>query len=139
MRIRTTTLLPRSRTGQVRLGYALAPVGIALVSLGIAGMRIYTHIPNISLLYLFVILALASTVGRGPAILAALLAVLVDNFCFVEPRYTFAIHEPAEWLALIVFLLTAFVAGQLHGICRWQRDRPAMPGERVSARPGALR
>lgn len=132
MRAWMTTLRPRSRTDQLRLGYALAPVGVALISLGIAGVRVYAHIPNISLLYLFVILALASTVGRGPAILAALLAFLIYNFCFVEPRYTFAIHEPAEWLALLVFLLTALVAGQLTAALR-ERAEEARRHEHITS------
>ncbi len=83
---RVAALSPAARQG---LGYALAPVGVALVSLAIAVVNVRARIPNISVLYLLVILALASTLGRGSAIFAALLAFLAYDFFFVEPLYTF--------------------------------------------------
>ncbi len=107
-----------STAGRRRLGYALAPVGVALVSLAIAVVNVRARIPNISVLYLLVILALASTLGRGSAVFAALLAFLAYDFFFVEPLYTFTIRDPEEWLALLVFLLTAAVAGQLTAALR---------------------
>ena len=127
-----TGLAQRSRTAQVRLGYALALAGTALVSLLIAGIRAYAHIPNLSLLYLFVVLALASTIGRRPAVLAAVLAFLAYNFLFVEPRYTFTIHDPHQWLALLVFLVTALVAGQLTAALREQAEE-ARRREQIAA------
>ncbi|HET8630029.1 MAG TPA: ATP-binding protein [Thermomicrobiales bacterium] len=114
------------------LGYALAPAGVALVSLVIALIRLRVHIPNISNLYLVVILALASTVGRGPAIFASLLAFFTYDFFFTEPYYTFTIREPAEWLALVVFFLVAVVAGQLTAALR-ARAEEARRRERDNA------
>lgn len=114
----TDRLVRRSRLGRRRVGYALAPVGVALISLSIAAVNRWAHIPNISILYLLVILALASTVGRGPAVVAALLAFLAYDFFFTEPLYTFTIRDPQEWLALLVFLFTAAVAGQLAAALR---------------------
>lgn len=108
-----TTLARLSRKEQRHLGYLLAPLGVALVSLVIAAVRTRAQIPNISILYLLIVLALASTVGRRPAILASVLAFLAYDFLFVEPVYTFTVADPDEWLALLVFLLTALVAGQL--------------------------
>ncbi|HEX5502446.1 MAG TPA: DUF4118 domain-containing protein, partial [Thermomicrobiales bacterium] len=78
-----------------------------MVSVAIALIRLRVLIPNLSILYLVVILALASTAGRGPAVCAALLALLAYDFFFVEPLYTITIRDPAEWLALVVFLLVA--------------------------------
>lgn len=114
----TDTLARRSRMERRCLGYALAPVGVALISLTIAAVNLWAHIPNISILYLLIILALASTVGRSPAVIAALLAFLAYDFFFVEPIYTFTIRDPQEWLALLVFLFTAAVAGQLAAALR---------------------
>ncbi|HET8627588.1 MAG TPA: DUF4118 domain-containing protein [Thermomicrobiales bacterium] len=95
------TLAGLSAAERRRLGYALAPVGIALVSLVIAAVRQHALIPNLSILYLLVILALASTVGRGPAVFAALLAFLTYDYFFTEPRYTLTIRAsaagPGRW------------------------------------------
>jgi len=114
----TDMLARRSRMERRCLGYALAPVGVAVISLAIAAVNLLARIPNISVLYLLIILALASTVGRGPAIIAALLAFLAYDFFFVEPIYTFTIRDPQEWLALLVFLFTAAVTGQLAAALR---------------------
>lgn len=71
------------------------------------------HVANISLLYLLIVIASAHRFGSGPAILASLLAVLSFDWFFVEPRHTFTANNPAEWLALGVFLVTAIVISQL--------------------------
>lgn len=71
------------------------------------------HIANLSMLYLVAILAAASLFGRGPAILAAVAAFLAFDWFFVEPVHTFAVVDPEEWVALLLFLLTAVLTGQL--------------------------
>lgn len=110
-----TKLVGLSRDEQRLLGYLGALVGVAFVSLAIAIVRTRAQIPNLIILHLFVVLALASTVGRRPAIVASVLAILSYNFFFTEPVYTFTISDPYEWLALLVFLLTALVTGQQAG------------------------
>lgn len=129
LRTKLAGLAPEERR---RLGYLFAPAGVALVSLAIAFVRTRALIPNISILYLFVVLALASTAGRRPAILASLLAILAYNFLFAEPVYTFTIRDPGEWLALLVFLLTALVAGQQAATLR-ERAEEARRRERDNA------
>ena len=71
------------------------------------------HVANASMLYLIVVLAAAIWLGRGPAILASVAAFLTFNWFFTNPRQTFIVADPAEWVALILFLLTAVAAGQL--------------------------
>src|SRR5439155_24051768 len=68
---------------------------------------------NISMLYLIAVLATASAFGRGPAVLASVGAFLTFNWFFVEPRFTLVVSDPEEWVALLLFLLTAGITGQL--------------------------
>ena len=70
----------------------------------IYAFHLYPTIPNISIVYLLLILALASTRGRDPAILAAVIAFLSFDFFLVPPLYTFVIARWEEWIALVVFL-----------------------------------
>jgi two-component system, OmpR family, sensor histidine kinase KdpD len=100
------------------MGYLAVPLSVALITGLIAGLQTAFGLPNSSILYLLAVLALASTVGGRPAVLAACLAFLADNFFFVEPRYTFAIHDPEQWITLVVFLIVAVVAGQLTAALR---------------------
>ncbi len=75
--------------------------------------HLYPKIPNISLLYLLLVLGLASTRGRFAAIIASVVAFLAFDFFLVPPLYTFTIGKFDEWLALFMFLVTAIITGQL--------------------------
>jgi len=75
--------------------------------------ELYPRIPNISIVYLLVVLALASTRGRYASILASLVAFLSFDFFLVPPLYVFTINRVEEWIALFVFLVTAILTSQL--------------------------
>ena len=45
--------------------------------------------------------------GLGPSIVASFVSLLVYDFFFVEPRYTFTVTKPQDVLSLVVFLLVA--------------------------------
>src|SRR6476620_9928126 len=107
----------------------LAFVGAMLVTMIIFLLQLYPRIPNISIVYLLVVLSLASTRGRYAAILASLVAFLCFDFFIVPPLYTFAISRPEEWIALFVFLIDAILTGHLASALR-QRAREAARRER---------
>ncbi|MFL5662676.1 MAG: ATP-binding protein [Ktedonobacteraceae bacterium] len=91
----------------------LACTGSLLVTAIIYTFHLYPRIPNISIVYLLVVLALATTRGRYAAILAAVVAFLSFDFFIVPPLYTFVIYHVEEWIALFVFLIDAILTGQL--------------------------
>lgn len=109
----------------------LHTVGDSLLALGgvipvtgvIGGAQLYPRIPTISLLYLLVVLALASTRGLYAAILTSLLAVLSFDFFFVPPSYTFAVFKTEDLLTLCIFLATAIVTSQLASALRRQVEQ----------------
>ncbi|MCL4545247.1 MAG: ATP-binding protein [Chloroflexi bacterium] len=94
-------------------------------------VRSYVHIENISMLYLIVVMAAAIAFGRGPAIAASVAAFLIFDWFFVQPFNSITVSDPAEWLALLLLLLTAMVTGQLMSAVRHravqaqQREREA--------------
>jgi len=91
----------------------MAVFGSLLITTIIYRLRLYPSIPNISLAYLLIVLALASTRGLYAAVLAALVAFISFDFFLVPPLFTFTIAKPEEWIALFVFLTTAIITGQL--------------------------
>src|SRR5260370_9635263 len=105
----------------------LAIVGTLLVTGIIYAFHLYPRIPNISIVYLLVVLALATARGRYAAILAAVVAFLSFDFFIVPPLYTFVIYHVEEWIALFVFLIDAILTGQLTVPLR---DRPAQASRR---------
>jgi two-component system KDP operon response regulator KdpE len=98
---------------QYLLDSILACVGSLLVTAGIAFRHLYPRIPNISIVYLLVIVGLASTRGRYSAILASVIAFFSFDFFIVPPLYTFVMYHIEEWIALFVFLVDALITSQL--------------------------
>lgn len=96
----------------------LGAAGALVVTGIIYGYHFYPTIPNISMIYLLVILLLASTRGRFAALGASLVAFLSFDFFLVPPFYTFVISCWEEWIALFVFLATALITSQLTAVTR---------------------
>lgn len=101
----------------------LAIIGSSLVTAIITVFHLYPEIPNISFLYLLVVLGLASTRGRYSAISASVVAFLTFNFFLIPPLYEFTVGKPEEWLALLVLLVTATLTGHLGAALRWRAEQ----------------
>lgn len=119
------------------LGYLSAVAGIAAMSGLIALIEHFVQFSNISLLYLLVVLALAAVFGRGPAIVASVLAFLAYDFFFIPPLHRFTIANPAEWLSLFALLATSLVIGQLTATVQ-ARARDALESQQRTATLYAL-
>ncbi len=101
----------------------LAIVATLLVTSLIYVFKLYPRIPNISLVYLLIVLALASTRGLYAAIVASVVAFLSFDYFLVPPVYTFTIAKIDEWLALFVFLVTAIITGELASALRRRAEQ----------------
>src|SRR5438132_1384035 len=91
----------------------LTLAGVALITVVIGVIEARGHIANISMLYLIVVLAAATFGGRGAAVVASVASFLAYNWFFVQPQHTFQVGDPDEWFALVLFLITAAITGQL--------------------------
>jgi two-component system, OmpR family, sensor histidine kinase KdpD len=91
---------------------ALLSVLVAFVVVG-ALTSTLVDAPAAILLYLVPIVLAASRWGRGPAIVAALVAMLGHDLLFVDPRGTFSVARADEALGLVLLLFTALVTAQL--------------------------
>jgi two-component system, OmpR family, sensor histidine kinase KdpD len=100
----------------------LAVVGVAGVTVLIGILHLYPRIPNISIVYLLVVLPLASGRGRYSAMLASVLAFLAFDFFLVPPYYTFVMYHVEEWIALFIFLLDALLTGHLASALRLRAE-----------------
>ena len=99
---------------------------VALVALGALGvivalLRLLQDLPNpavAALLLLLVILVTATTARLRTAIAVSVVAVACFNFFLLPPFHTFELADPANWVALFVFLIVATVASQLSAAVR---------------------
>ena len=101
--------------------YALAIGAVAAGSLLVAAAG-PLGISSQLMIYLGAVLLVAVVAGRGPAIAASVLAFLTFDFFFVEPRLTFTVRDPNEWVALLTFLVVAVVTSQLAAAVRDRAD-----------------
>ncbi len=107
----------------------LATASALFVTGGIFVFQLYPRIPNVSLIYLLIVLAMAIIRSRYAAIVTSIVAFISFDFFLVSPLYTLTITKSEEWLALFIFLVTAIIAGQLASALR-QQARQAMQQER---------
>ncbi|TMQ08436.1 MAG: DUF4118 domain-containing protein [Deltaproteobacteria bacterium] len=84
------SVIPREHPGAWAYGWAVLAIAVT-TALGMA-LANYATIAEITMLYLIAI-TLASLAGRGPSLVAASLAVAAFDFCFVPPKYTFAVSD----------------------------------------------
>lgn len=102
---------------------AITAIGLAVVS--------YSTLAEITMLYLIAIMG-SSLLGRGPSLLAASLAVFAFDFCFVPPRFTFAISDARYLLTFAVMFGCGVVISTL--VVRLRRqERDAIARERRTA------
>jgi signal transduction histidine kinase len=94
-----------------------------LVTAFIVLAHLYPRIPTISVLYLLVVLALASTRGLYSASLASLLSLLAFDFFFFPPHYTLVVVQLEDLLTLAVFLVAAVITSQLAAALRWRAQQ----------------
>ena len=93
--------------------YAGSVAAVVLASLVAEAARHLLGIVNISLIYLIVVVAVATLWGLWPALVASLLAATAVDLLFVPPFGTLAVAESSDWLTLLFFLVIAVLTGRL--------------------------
>ncbi len=118
-------------------GYALSLLMVAgVTALGLAAFS-GLELANIAMIFLAVVVVTALWLGRGPAVLAAIVAVAAFDFFFVAPQWTFAVSDVQYLLTFAVMLGVGALVATLAGSAREQRLR-AWSRERATAAQHAL-
>lgn len=115
--------------GEVVRFAAVASSTLALATIAIAILQDGLHVPNPSSLYLIAVVATAIASGTWGAVLSSVVAFLLYNFLFVDPRYTFTVAQPREVVNLVLLLFVGIVVGQLAALQR-ARAEDAVARER---------
>jgi two-component system sensor histidine kinase KdpD len=101
----------RRKTARQDWYLSIATVGVCT---GIAALMFpFVALTDLAMVYLLGVVFTASRTGKGPAFLATLLSVLAFDFCFVPPRYTFAVSSTNYLVTFAVMFAVAFVIGRL--------------------------
>lgn len=91
-----------------------------LVSLAVvfAIVETYRHVlhvnpTTVALTFLLAVLIISANWGLRYAVFTAVAATAAFNYFFLPPIGTFTIADPQNWVALVAFLVTAFIASEL--------------------------
>ncbi len=77
---------------------------------------------NLIMFYLVAVVIAAIYLGRGPAVLAAILGVLALDFFFIPPHFTFAVADTQYLLTFAGLLIVGLVISALTARVREQAD-----------------
>jgi two-component system, OmpR family, sensor histidine kinase KdpD len=84
---------------------------------------------HVALVFLLVVLASSASGGRVLGVAIALVAFLIFDWFFLPPYNTLLLRNPLDWVVLVAFLITSFVAAEL--LYRARAERAAV--ERAEA------
>jgi two-component system, OmpR family, sensor histidine kinase KdpD len=121
-----------------RLGSLVGSIiAVALVTAAIFVIRRSVPVLSLGALYVFAVLPVAVLWGRVYAVGVAVASMLAFNFFFLPPEHTLRLEERSNWLALLVYLVTAVVVSDLASRSR-RRTAEAEQREREEALLGEL-
>ncbi|HYJ12757.1 MAG TPA: DUF4118 domain-containing protein, partial [Thermomicrobiales bacterium] len=112
--------------------YLVAVVAVLGTTGAMLTVRDHLGVLNVSLIFLLLIVVLATVLGSGAAVVAALMSFLVFNFFLIPPFYTFAIDRPDHVLTLVVYLSIAMVTGNLAARLRTRTEIAVREQRRTS-------
>jgi two-component system sensor histidine kinase KdpD len=106
--------LVRSGSPEIRWERYWAALAISACCTAVAALMYpYFALTNLAMVYLLGATVAALRLGRGPASFAAVANVVALDFCFVPPRFTFAVSNLEYLLTFAVMLVLALVIANL--------------------------
>lgn len=113
-------VLPRRRGSPLTrrrraAGWALAAVGVPLLTVVLVSARGTIGLSSALVLYLLFVGAVAATGGFGPALAAAVAAAVLANWHFTEPYATLRIDDPEQVIAIVALVAAGALVSALVG------------------------
>ena len=107
--LRSLQQFPAGRAARVGISVA----ALALVTAVIYALQTVAPVLSLGVLYVFAVLPVAIVGGLPYALPVAVASMLAFNWLFLPPKYTLALAESENWVALAVYLATAVVVSEL--------------------------
>jgi two-component system sensor histidine kinase KdpD len=104
------------------IGVVVATAGVAIVTVLLSGFGNSINATTVALVFILLIVLVATFLDWVSAIAASLLAAISFNFYFLEPHYTLRIDDPENWVSLFVFLSVAVTVAYLSATVNRRRE-----------------
>ncbi len=96
-----------------RAGYLWAVAATAICTAIAWVMFDNFDLANLIMVYLLGVVVVAARYGRGPSVLSSFLSVVLFDFFFVPPRFSFAVSDTQYLVTFAVMLLVALVISSM--------------------------
>jgi len=96
-----------------RGGYRWAVATTAICTAIAWFMLGHFDLANLIMVYLLGVVVVAARYGHGPSVLSSFLSVVLFDFFFVPPRFSFAVSDTQYLITFIVMLLVALVISNM--------------------------
>ena len=103
-------------------GFAVAIFAVVVTTAALKLLGPHINPTTVALAFLLITLFVARAWGSITAVGASVVGILSFNLFFLPPFGTFAIRDPANWIAFIAFMLTAVTVGQLSGSAKQRAE-----------------
>jgi len=124
---------PPSRGVLSPIRYVLGVLFPALAGTVAKLLKWLVALPDPAMVFLAGVLFTAVFAGLGPSLLASVTSLMVYNFFFVDPLYTFTVTKPQDVVLMIVFLIVAVLTSQLTARARDQAEAARLREARTAA------
>ena len=108
------------RAGEKRLRYVWTVACTALTALIAALPAFHLDLVTVATLFMLTLVLVGGRWGRGPAIVSAVLNVLVFDIFFIPPRFSLLPEHPQHYVTFVVMLAAGLFIGHLAGNLRFQ-------------------
>ena len=120
--------------------YFTALLGVGGVTLLLLPFHSQIHTAVVPLIYLVLVLFVASAWGMKPAIVASLAGAFAFDYFIIPPINAFSFNTSEDWSALLAFLITSVAAGKLSVRARVRAvEAEAVHRERLEKQAAELR
>ena len=114
------------------VGYFWALMTPSLISVISLLLTRYMSLSDIAMLYLLGVTVNANRFGRGPSLLASFISVLLFDFFFVPPRWSFLIANSQYVITFFVLLIVSIIISSLTANLRYQAKVAILREQRTS-------
>jgi two-component system, OmpR family, sensor histidine kinase KdpD len=111
------------------LAWTLSFASLAAAAAILLAFRDNLDKAHVALVFLLVVLASSASGGRVLGVAIAVAAFIIFDWFFLPPYNTLLLRNPLDWVVLVAFLITSFVAAEL--LYRARAERAAV--ERAEA------
>ena len=112
--------LASPRAPEKRLRYLWTAIACAFTTLVASALYPHFELATIVMLFMLTVVLLGVRWGRGPAIVGAVVNVVLVDFFFVPPRFSLMVADIQYLLTFAVMLAVGVFIGQLAGSLRFQ-------------------